>query len=131
MIKTVFISTINHADQRYNTVGDWLYNNRNEELTIRVSDTGDWREVISVAIHEMVEAVLCIDRGISQKQVDEFDLQFEKDGKDGEPGEDPHAPYYDEHKVATLIEKMLTKNLKLKWNAYENHLNDLSLEWGE
>lgn len=131
MIKSVHISTIKHKNQRYPTAGDWLYDQNEMKLTIYISDTGNWREVISVAIHELTEAVLCLDRGVSQKQVDEFDLQFEEEGRDGDPGDSPDAPYYDEHKVATLIEKMLAKNLRLKWKSYEKHLEDLDLEWGE
>jgi hypothetical protein len=84
----------------------------------------------------MTEAILCIDRGIGQKEVDEFDIDFEKRRDEGkvqydEPGIDPAAPYFDEHKIATYIEKVLVKQLKLKWNKYNKHLDDLDINWGE
>jgi hypothetical protein len=136
MIRTIDIQIIPHNAQRYRTAGDWIYNAITSNLSIKVSDTGDWRESISVAIHELAESVLCIDRGISQKEVDEFDIQFEKDRDAGkvkydEPGVDPRAPYYDEHAIATIIENIITKGLRLNSDAYNQHLDDLDKEWGE
>lgn len=131
MINTINITAIPHKKQRYPTVGDWIYYDNLKHLNIYVSSTPDWREAIAVAVHELAEAVLCIDRGISQKSVDEFDMKFEEDHKPGEPGDDPKAPYYDEHQVATIIERILARELHLNWNSYDRHLADLGIEWGE
>lgn len=136
MIRRIEINVIPHNKQRYNTCGDWQYYDAKKFMRIDVSDTGDWRDTIAVAIHELTEAVLCLDRNISQKEVDEFDIQWEKDRVDGhqkydEPGVDPRAPYYDEHRIATIIEKMLVKKLNLKWKLHQQHLDDLDLQWGE
>ena len=47
-------------------------------------------------IHELTEMVLCIDRGVTFKAVDRFDMEFEGAG---EPGDDPKAPYHREHRL--------------------------------
>jgi hypothetical protein len=136
MIEHIYIEVIPHSQQRYPTCGDYTWDLLTKTLRIYVSNTGDWRETVSVAIHELTEAVLCLDRGISQKQIDAFDIDFEKRRDEGkvhydEPGVDPAAPYFDEHKIATFIEKVLVKQLKLKWNKYNKHLDDLDISWGE
>jgi hypothetical protein len=38
---------------------------------------------------------------------------------DSEPGDDIHAPYYKQHQLATSVERMLTAELEVDWNAYE------------
>jgi hypothetical protein len=50
--------------------------------------------------------LLCIDRGVSFKAIDRFDMNFKGDG---EPGDDPRAPYYRQHQFATQIERLLAK----------------------
>jgi hypothetical protein len=52
------IKTIPHKDQRYvGTCGDWYKSHGVNR--IRVSDLGDWRMEACIAIHEMIEQVLC------------------------------------------------------------------------
>lgn len=130
-IKTVSIKIIPHREQRYPTAGDWIWDPYTGDLQIRVSATADWREAISVAIHELVEATLCIQRHVNPDLVDSFDMFFEKnrkDGDDSEPGDDPRAPYYDEHQVATNVEHIVTTALGLHWNTYNDHLGELDAE---
>jgi hypothetical protein len=137
MISTVLIDTIPHSSQRYNTVGDWIYDEHRQKLTIYVSETGDWREALSVGVHELTEAILCLHNGVSQKSVDDFDIAFDAEARnvvDGilnEPGDDPAAPYYHEHQTATIVEKIIVDKFGLAWKLYEQHLSDLGLEWGE
>lgn len=96
----VVIETIPHAEQRYPTVGDWLWSDDETTLTIRVSDMGDWRSEMLVALHELVEVILCKAGGVEQQAVDAFDIEFERKRAArnlDEPGDDPAAPYRDEH----------------------------------
>lgn len=119
----ITIKTIPHDKQRYETPGDWFFA-KNGNLEIRVSCLGDWKLEALMAIHELSEVLLCKHRGIDQKTVDEFDIEFEKYRKAGrygpsdEPGDDHHAPYFREHCFATGIERLLASQLEVDWNQY-------------
>ena len=144
----IVIETIAHKHQRYPTTGDWwialAQDDRGlplsqEELHIRVSDMGDWRYEALVGIHEAIEAVLCLDRKVDPKLVDNFDIAYEKARDDGhefvhgsclltessEPGDDIHAPYYKQHQIATGVERILAAEMGVDWNAYEKANQDL------
>lgn len=127
-IKTVSIKIIPHKEQRYPTAGDWIWNPFEGDLQIRVSATEDWRESLAVAIHELVEATLCIQDHVNADSVDSFDMFFEKNRKPddcSEPGDDPRAPYYGQHQVATNVEHVVTTALGLHWDTYNEHLGEL------
>lgn len=117
----ITIETIPHKEQRYETVGDWYFE-ENGDLHIKVSQFGDWRSPALVAVHELIEVLICKHHGIDQKAVDEFDMKFKGEG---EPGDDPNAPYATEHCFATGIERLLAGALGLKWKIYEEELNEL------
>jgi hypothetical protein len=120
MISSVLIQVIPHEKQRYETVGDWeLIGNA---LKISVSDTGNWLYNMAIGLHELVEALICHHRGISQEKVDNFDTLYEKRRKDGnidEPGDDPKAPYHLEHGFASSAERMLIAACGVNWKEYE------------
>lgn len=124
------IQTIPHDDQRYETCGDWWYDD-DDVLQIRVSDLGDWRYEALVAVHELVECVLCKHAGVKQEQVDEFDIQYELMRSKGyhepedEPGDDPKAPYSYQHCVATGVERILATLLGVTWKVYESAIEAL------
>jgi len=117
----ITIETIPHKEQRYETVGDWYYE-ENGDLRIKVSELSNWRLSALIAVHELVEVLLCQHRGVDQKTVDEFDMAFKGEG---EPGDDPGAPYSYEHCFATGIERMLATGLGVQWKLYEDELNAL------
>ena len=122
----ITIATIPHGKQRYPTVGDWYF--RNGKLHIRVSDLGDWRMEMLIAVHELVETLLCVHDGVTQGDVDAFDRKFERDRKPGderEPGDDPSAPYRRQHQVATHMERHLAAKLGVKWEQYERKLSSV------
>jgi hypothetical protein len=122
-VKRVVVETIAHAMQSYDTVGDYRFDERSGTLTIYVSRTADWRESMTVAVHELVEALLCLQRGVpltGPGSVDEWDLRFT--GDCDEPGEARGAPYYCEHLTATVVERLVAYELGLHWLEYENHL---------
>lgn len=69
-----------------------------------------WKYEALVAVHELVELLLCHDRKITMSEIDKFDLAYEKNrpaGDTSEPGNDPKSPYYEEHQFATKIEKIV------------------------
>lgn len=117
----IVIETIPHQDHRYTTVGDWFYD-PDGTLRIKVSELTDWRREALIAVHELVEVLLCQDKGIGAKEVDEFDMNFKGDS---EPGDCPEAPYVRQHCIATGIERMLAAELNVAWEPYERELEDL------
>ncbi len=127
----ILIEPIMHSEQRYNTCGDYYFDegpidigaSDGPTLRIRVSELKDRREVLLIAIHELIEWALCDSVGISNQVIDEFDLVY-KGGK--EPGDEFQAPYYYQHQVATGIERILAAEMGVDWLAYERHINELS-----
>lgn len=118
----VTIETIPYLKQRYNTCGDWQFDDHGD-LTIRVShmkNTG-WKGSMAVAVHELIEALLCRSNGVTTKMVDDFDLKFDVT-QEHEPGDDPKCPCKKEHCIATGVERILINELGLDWFPYENEL---------
>jgi len=151
--------SIPHDEQRMITTGDWWFDkletNRRvvqETLRIRVSKMPDERYEQLVAVHEIIEALLCKQHGIAEERVSEFDKLYE-DARPGthyamrcleahealevefgcaceitgesEPGDDKHSPYYKEHQIATGVERILAAELGVSWQAYERANLDL------
>lgn len=113
------IETIDHKCQPYDTVGMWT--NLSDETKITVSDMRNDDYAFCVAVHELLEAYLCRKRGITTEDVDSFDLNFKGDG---EPGDDPAAPYRKEHFFSTTVERMVAAELGVDWQKYED-----AIEW--
>ena len=115
MIKKVTIEVIDHKQQRLGDFGDWQFDDDSQTLNIRVSALSNWKYNMLVAIHEFVEATLCLERGISEEDVDRFDTSH-PDSE--EPGNLSDAPYYEEHFAATNIERILSMDLGVLWPDY-------------
>ena len=123
----VIIKTIPHKKQRYETCGDW-FRDKKGNLIINVSDMGDDRYAYLVAIHELVETLICEHDGIKEKDVTAFDIAFEKkSGPDStdEPGDDPDAPYVRQQCIATAVERLLAAEIGVKWNHYADAIDAL------
>lgn len=120
------IRTIPHHAQRYETVGDWFFDE--EGLHIRVSKMSDQRYEWLVGIHELVEVLLCKAAGITQEEVDAFDMAYEKkrpEGDDSEPGDDLQAPYALQHSIATGVERVVAAFLGVSWSLYDADIQSL------
>lgn len=127
----IIIKTIPHKEQRYETSGDWLFD-KNGDLFIFVSETGDWRHEILIGIHEAMEAALCKHRGISEEDVSAYDIDFERSRKNlphtlgnQEPGDQDDAPYQKEHFFATNIERLFAAELDVNWKEYDTEVDNL------
>lgn len=114
----ITIKTIAQSEQRYRTAGDWWFDEAGD-LHLRVSDTGNWKYEALVAFHELAEALLCKDRGITTEMVTEYDQSFEASD---EPGDDPTSPYRKEHFFATSVERLLGAELGVDWREYDRAL---------
>jgi hypothetical protein len=116
----IVIKTIPHKEQRYETCGNWWWDEHGD-LQIRVSEMGDWRYESLVAFHEQFEALACRRAGIREETVSAFDIEFEnnrKQGNEDEPGDDPQSPYYRQHKLADIAERQLAMELGVDWKEY-------------
>lgn len=98
----ILITTIPHEQQRYDTTDDWQIAD-NGDITMYVSD-GEQLEVFKEIIHGLTECLLCIKHGVTQQQVDEYDLAHPETDN---PGEYADASYHLEHKAAEVAEKLL------------------------
>lgn len=117
----IVMKTIPHSWQRYPTVGDWIAR-RGKLREVLVSDMKNEDYAFLIMVHELVEAYLCLKRGVAPKDVDAFDMAFEArrvKGNEEEPGDDPQAPYHREHQFATKIEKLVAKEMGVDWKAYD------------
>lgn len=122
-MRAIRIETVPHSVQRYNTLGDYQHTDYNRELTIRVSACGDFRYEALLAVHELVEALICEQTGITEQEIDTFDLHYA--GDEDEPGNDLDAPYYQAHQVASGIERMMAAALGVHWPTYETVLKSV------
>jgi hypothetical protein len=121
------IETIPHQEHRYTTVGDWWVDETGT-IQIRVSELSDWRREALIAVHELVEILLCKNEGITTEEVDQFDKLYEANRApdcEDEPGDDPKAPYVRQHCIATGIERILAAELGVQWKPYEEELCEL------
>lgn len=126
-IEKIVIQIVPHESQRYTTCGDWYYDS-DDVLHIKVSKLSDWRHEMLVAVHELVEVLTCKNDGVTQEVVDKFDKEFEvnrEEGNEDEPGDDPTAPYVNQHCLATGIERILAQQWGVKWNEYADELESL------
>ena len=119
----IVIKVIPEDQQRECVNGaDWYWDEENN-LQVRVSPMSDWRYEVLLGIHEAVEAIMCKNNEVSQKAVDEFDLEYDKTHAfDLNAGDDPKAPYEHEHCLATAIERMLCAELGVHWLSYDTEL---------
>jgi hypothetical protein len=124
------IKVIPHKKQRYPTVGDWWWD-KNNTLQIRVSEMSDPLFEQLVAFHELIVAQLCDQAGVTEEEVTAFDKDFERRREvykwedDREPGDDPAAPYYQQHQIASAYERLLAVTLGVNWQEYNKEVNAL------
>lgn len=120
-IEEITIRFIPQDDHRYDTVGDWFFEGR--KLVVLVSRMSNEVHQQAVAIHELVEALLCNAADVSQEAVDYFDMVGL--GKDSdEPGFEPTAPYHKQHCWADVVERTFIAAAGLSWSAYDQAVGD-------
>ena len=120
-MKFASIKTIPFSQQRYETLGDWQVK-KDGSIKVLVSETGDWRVNFLLSIHELVEAGLCANAGITQDMVDEFDMSHPDLD---EPGAHESAPYCRQHGIAHIVERLLCHELGMNWDEYESMLEHM------
>ena len=102
-------------EMRYPTSGDYF--ERDGALVFQIAESGNAVYDRLVLIHEMIEQLLCEKAGISNEQIDEWDMAYKEQG---EPGDHPKAPYYRQHGIATGIERIIAAELGIDWWDYDS-----------
>jgi hypothetical protein len=121
--RRIIIQFIDHKDQRYPTCGDWYESGEIGTVHIMVSKMKDPRYEKLVAIHELVEMILCDNDGVSESVVDMYDMGPGKESD--EPGLESNCPYRLQHLHATGIEMLLAAAMDVDWKKYEEYLGSL------
>lgn len=110
------IQSVPAEHQRYDTAGDWYYEQSDpNHLSIVTTQHPDWRFSFLVALHELVEAALCKQAGITQAMVDEFDMTHEYLD---DPGMSLDAPYHKQHLAAATVEYNIARELGVDVTKY-------------
>jgi hypothetical protein len=105
------------AAMRYPTAGDWEWL-PDGALKLTVPDYGTTESgALLILMHELLEAFLCKRDGISDEAVTKFDTE---NPKLEEPGDDPRAPYHQQHLVAMAAERNLADGMGVDWDSH-NH----------
>jgi hypothetical protein len=131
----ITIESIPHASQRYPTCGDWEVM-PDGTLAIRVSEEMGEDSCVLVALHELIEAKVAMRRGVTVKEVDDFDKEFEIRHRKGntldgertdndEPGDDPLCPVFREHQFATAIEGLVCAMMEVPWPEHAKRVEAL------
>jgi hypothetical protein len=117
----IIIEDIPHKEQRYETCGDWYF--EGDTLIIKISAELSSESKLLITVHELVEVILCSKSEIDQYTVDLFDINYK--GPYSEPGEDPSAPYYEQHIKAEVVERILANFMNINWKDHEKSINSL------
>lgn len=123
----IVIKTIPINEHRYPTLGDyWI----DEEGTMQVRLALGLTKLATQALllHELVEAFLCQNNGITFKQIDAFDKKFEQRSdvpENAEPGDDSRCPYRRQHRFAENLERMFALEAGLDWEHYVKQFDKL------
>ena len=102
--------------------GDWYRDG--DDIKITTLDM-PLKSHVAVAIHELLEMILCEEAGVTDEQVTGFDAWFEKQREYGnqpvtaEAGDDPRAPYKTQHEAATFAERAICAAIGLPWAEHE------------
>lgn len=115
-------------DVRCAQAGDWKFTPEGG-LIVTAVPLADPRHSLLIQFHEFVEAATCQHRGITDEEVTAFDTMFEEERSKGlhseteEDGDDPRAPYFREHQLATILERVMAANLDVGWKEYEQAIS--------
>jgi len=115
----IIIETKPLETMRYDTWGDWYYDdvgNLHIDVANNIGQLPTENHQLLVALHEFVEVWLCKEDGVTQEQVDEFDMETYPTlllPDDLEPGDHELAPYRSQHRKAAIIEHLMANFLNM------------------
>ena len=119
-----------HRERFY--VGDYWEEDEGATLQVRATDLGDWQKSMAIIQHELLEYLLCRNRGIEEPDILAFDRLFEKEQRvthgTNEAGDDPRAPYRREHEVSNIVENIYLYEMGITQKEYNDAIDKA---WGE
>ena len=127
----ITLKSVEPRKVRANQCGDWHWG-ADGSLLVSVRNDLSKNTQLLIALHEFIEAILCKKAGISDAQVTGFDIAFElereagKHKEDDENGDDPRAPYHQEHINATAMEMFMCSMLGLTWKEHSKEIEKVN-----
>lgn len=124
------ILTIPIEDMRYPTCGDYWYDKQGT-LQVRVADMGNEFFEKMIIVHELIEEATTKKNGITEQQIMDFDLYYEKRREQklvpelSEPGFCSESPYRKEHTFATGVEMGMCALCNVDFLEYDKTVNEL------
>jgi hypothetical protein len=115
--------TIPAYQQRYNTLGDYWTEGGVTQFRVASFGNGDYEFLIF--IHEVVEKQLARKMGVTEQQIDAWDLSHEDVE---EPGELENCPYREAHLRAEAIERVVATDLGVDWADYEKACREVMVK---
>ena len=111
---------------RLNYVGDWI--EQNGALYVKVGNMNSVASELAVALHELVEALLCVRDGVPEWDVSEYDRKWNEREAAGEklaeePGNEMDAPYHKQHESALFVERAVCSAFGLPWSQHEENID--------
>lgn len=125
MFDRVFFKKVKPIEMRYDTIRDWIIDVEDDAsvtLILLFVDLVDPRYNYLLCQHELIEAQICRFQDVTSKEVDDFDVMFERERDPfdytNEPGDDPRAPYHMAHVTAETVERVIALRLGVVWGCY-------------
>lgn len=112
-LREIKIRTKPYKDMRYPTVGDWQ--EKRGVIQITVAKELGLVSGLAMALHEIVEKVKCDMTGVTEQQVDEWDMSHLLTD---DPGLDPDAPYHEQHLSGEAMERAACVIFNLPWKKH-------------
>jgi len=123
MLKKIIVEIVPLEEQRYETLGDYYY--ENDILHFKITDTGNDTYNKAILVHELVEELLTKHNGINEEDILKFDLWVADEVENGrypvdaEPGEHPQSPYKKEHIFSENVERQIMNFLNIDFKEYD------------
>lgn len=114
---------------RYKSVDDWFDPMIYKDWMQFKTYTADMKNIdynFLVLLHAMIEQFLCYRKGITDKQVTDYDVAHDHCT---DPGGHEEAPYHAEHEVAMRVEEIVAMSLGIDWGAYEEKMDKVLAKW--
>lgn len=118
--------TIQQGSPRNSQCGDWAEDEYGD-IYITISPMAR-DSYVAVAIHEIIEKLLCDRARVEDGAVTKFDYKFERERamglqyEDAEAGDDHRAPYREQHQAATFVERAVCGALGLTWEEHSSNI---------
>ena len=122
----IVIETAPFSTLRNKQCDDYWYE-EDGTLQIRVAQLSDERREQAVIIHALWEALTCRHAGVPIQSIDFWDEHFQGFAlpPETDAGDDNNCPYYRQHQMATIIERMFIEEVEENWQEYEQEIEAL------